>query len=89
MGRGWKDAPDAAEIRVAGDKVWTEWMCGIVYRAHGLHDIDRERVRLAFQTAIAECRSISVIERYMNNLLGLDGEMEIVTNWDSDAYMKP
>lgn len=88
MCQGWKDAPGADEIRVAGDKVWTEWMCGIVYRAPGLHDINPEKVRQAFRTAIAECRSISVIESYMNNMLGLDGEMEIITNWDSDAYMK-
>ena len=84
----WKDAPGAAEIRVAGDKVYTEWMCGIVYHAPGLHDIDPEKVRQAFRTAIAECRSVTVIESYMNNMLGLDGEMEIVTNWDSDTYMK-
>lgn len=89
MGKDWKDAPAAEEVRVSGDRVFTEWMCGIVYCAPGLSNIDPEEVRCAFRKAIASCRSISVITSYMNNMLGLDGEMDIITNWDSGLYMNP
>lgn len=84
-----KDAPDAAEIRVSGNRVWTEWMCGIVYRAPGLEAFPAEEVRKVFVAAISYYRSIAAITSYMDNMLGLDGEMEVVVNWDSDTYMKP
>lgn len=84
-----KDTPNLEEVHVSGDKVFTEWMCGIVYCAHGLCELDPTEVCNAFRTAIATCRSLTVITSYMNNMLDLDGEMEIITNWDSDIYMKP
>lgn len=89
MCQGWKDAPAACEIRLAGNKVWTEWMCGIVYRAPGLENFPEEEVKKTFAAAISYYRSVAAITSYMNIMFDLDGEMEIVTNWDSGAYMKP
>lgn len=82
-------APCADEIRVSGDRVWTEWMCGIVYRAPGLENFPEEEVKKTFAAAISYYRSVAAITSYMNIMFDLDGEMEIVTNWDSGAYMKP
>lgn len=89
MGLGWKDTPCSDEIRVSGSRVWTEWMCGIAYRAPGLENFPEEDVRKTFVAALACYRSVSAIASYMNVMFGLDGEMEIVTSWDSGAYMKP
>lgn len=82
-------APCADELRVSGDRVWTEWMCGIVYRAPGLENFPEEEVRKTFEAAISYYRSVAAITSYMNIMFDLDGEMEIVTNWDSGAYLKP
>lgn len=89
MCQEWKDAPGADEIRVSGNRVWTEWMCGIVYRAPGLENFPEEEVRKTFEAAISYYRSVAAITSYMNIMFDLDGEMEIVTNRETGAYLKP